>query len=89
MAWLTVHHLAVGLDFTWLPGGEHSTTEVAKALKGSLDEIANKVEWKDVPGVDKYSCGNYRDHSLLSAKEWSKKILDEGISNDPYERHVI
>ncbi len=71
---------------TW---GEHSTTEVAEALKGSLDEIANQVEWKDVPGVDKYSCGNYRDHSLFSAKEWSKKILDEGISNDPYERHVI
>lgn len=71
---------------TW---GEHSTTEVAEALKGSLDEIANKVEWKDVPSVDKYSCGNYRDHSLFSAKEWSKKILAEGISNDPYERHVI
>jgi LuxS protein involved in autoinducer AI2 synthesis len=26
---------------------------------------------------------------LFSAKEWSKKILEEGISNDPYERHVI
>ena len=51
--------------------------------------IANKIEWKDVQGTDKYSCGNYRDHSLFSAKEWSKKILEEGISNDPYERHVI
>ncbi|MFC6324225.1 S-ribosylhomocysteine lyase [Companilactobacillus baiquanensis] len=71
---------------TW---GEHSTTEVANALKGALDDIANKVEWKDVQGTDKYSCGNYRDHSLFSAKEWSKKILDEGISTDPYERHVI
>ena len=71
---------------TW---GEHSTTEVAEALKGALDDIANKVEWKDVQGTDKYSCGNYRDHSLFSAKEWSKKILEEGISTDPYERHVI
>lgn len=69
--------------------GEHSTTEVATALKGALDDIANKVEWKDVQGTDKYSCGNYRDHSLFSAKEWSKKILEEGISNDPYERHAI
>ncbi|WDT64593.1 S-ribosylhomocysteine lyase [Companilactobacillus crustorum] len=69
--------------------GEHSTTEVAEALKGALDDIANKIEWKDVQGTDKYSCGNYRDHSLFSAKEWSKKILEEGISNDPYERHVI
>ncbi len=47
---------------TW---GEHSTTEVAKALKSSLEEIADKIEWKDVQGTDKYSCGNYRDHSLF------------------------
>ncbi|MFD1472856.1 S-ribosylhomocysteine lyase [Companilactobacillus mishanensis] len=71
---------------TW---GEHSTTEVAEALKGALDEIANKIEWKDVQGTDKYSCGNYRDHSLFSAKEWSKKILEDGISSDPFERHVV
>ncbi|MCV3762756.1 S-ribosylhomocysteine lyase [Companilactobacillus farciminis] len=71
---------------TW---GEHSTTEVAEALKGALTDIAENIEWKDVQGTDKYSCGNYRDHSLFSAKEWSKKILEEGISNDPYERHVI
>ncbi|MFT8434869.1 MAG: S-ribosylhomocysteine lyase, partial [Lentilactobacillus diolivorans] len=71
---------------TW---GEHSTTEVAKALKGSLEAIANDIEWKDVQGTDKYSCGNYRDHSLFSAKEWSKEILSQGISDQPFERHVI
>ncbi|AUI71411.1 S-ribosylhomocysteine lyase [Companilactobacillus alimentarius] len=71
---------------TW---GEHSTTEVAEALKSSLDAIANDIEWKDVQGTDKYSCGNYRDHSLFSAKEWSKQILEDGISDDPFERHVI
>lgn len=71
---------------TW---GEHSTTEVAKALKGSLDAIANDIEWKDVQGTNKYSCGNYRDHSLFSAKEWSKEILSQGISDQPFERHVI
>ena len=71
---------------TW---GEHSTTEVAKALKSSLEAIANDIEWKDVQGTDKYSCGNYRDHSLFSAKEWSKKILEDGISDQPFERHVI
>ncbi|GEP18752.1 S-ribosylhomocysteine lyase [Pediococcus argentinicus] len=69
--------------------GEHTTTEVAKALKGALDDIANKIEWKDVPGTDIYSCGNYRDHSLFSAKEWSKKIVAEGISDDPFERHEV
>lgn len=71
---------------TW---GEHSTTEVTKALKGSLEAIANDIEWKDVQGTDKYSCGNYRDHSLFSAKEWSKEILSQGISDQPFERHVI
>ncbi|AEV95750.1 S-ribosylhomocysteine lyase [Pediococcus claussenii] len=71
---------------TW---GEHSTTEVAKALKSSLEAIANDIKWEDVPGTDIYSCGNYRDHSLFSAKEWSKKILSEGISDQPFERNVI
>ena len=71
---------------TW---GQHTTTEVAQALKGSLEQIANDIKWEDVPGTDIKSCGNYRDHSLFSAKEWSKKILAEGISDDPFERNVI
>ena len=69
--------------------GEPTTTEVAKALKGALEEIANVTKWEDVPGTDIYSCGNYRDHSLFSAKEWAKKILDDGISDQPFERNVI
>ncbi len=71
---------------TW---GKHSTTEVAQALKSSLEEIAYKTEWKDVPGTDIYSCGNYKDHSLFSAKEWSKKILSDGISDEPFERSLV
>ncbi|MDC2830514.1 S-ribosylhomocysteine lyase [Limosilactobacillus mucosae] len=71
---------------TW---GEHSTTEVAKALKSSLEEIAYQIKWEDVQGTTEKSCGNYRDHSLFSAKEWSKKILAEGISDQPFERHVV
>lgn len=35
------------------------------------------------------ACGNYRDHSLFSAKEWCKKILAQGISDQPFERHVV
>ncbi|KRK47604.1 S-ribosylhomocysteine lyase [Secundilactobacillus kimchicus] len=75
--------------FHLIAWGEPSTTEVAKALKGSLEQIANDIKWEDVPGTDIYSCGNYRDHSLFSAKEWSKKILSEGISDQPFERHVV
>ncbi|WP_283680006.1 S-ribosylhomocysteine lyase [Lentilactobacillus sp. Marseille-Q4993] len=71
---------------TW---GKHSTTEVAEALKSSLEEIADDIKWEDVPGTDITSCGNYRDHSLFSAKQWSRDILDAGISDQPFERHVI
>ena len=69
--------------------GEHSTTEVAKALKSSLEEIRDTITWEDVPGTTIKACGNYRDHSLFTAKEWCRDILEEGISDDPFERHVI
>ncbi|MFD1429075.1 S-ribosylhomocysteine lyase [Lacticaseibacillus mingshuiensis] len=69
--------------------GEHSTTEVAKALKSSLEAIANDITWDDVPGTTIESCGNYKDHSLFSAKEWSKLILSQGISDEPFERHEV
>ncbi|KRM02911.1 hypothetical protein FC59_GL001292 [Lactobacillus kitasatonis DSM 16761 = JCM 1039] len=69
--------------------GEHSTTEVAKALKSSLEEIRDTVTLEDVPGTTIKTCGNYRDHSLFTAKEWCRDILEEGISDDPFERHVI
>jgi S-ribosylhomocysteine lyase len=68
--------------------GEHDTTEVAKALKSSLEFIST-AKWEDVPGTTIDSCGNYRDHSLFSAQEWAKKILGEKISTDPFVRHEI
>lgn len=71
---------------TW---GEHSTTEVAKALRDSLKAIRDDITWEDVPGTTIESCGNYRDHSLFSAKEWCNDILKEGISDDPFNRHVV
>ncbi|MGX7205648.1 S-ribosylhomocysteine lyase [Enterococcus pingfangensis] len=69
--------------------GEPTAHEVAVALKESLEEIAEKTQWEDVQGTDIISCGNYRDHSLFSAKEWSKKVVAEGISDDPFERHLV
>ncbi|MDN6840646.1 MAG: S-ribosylhomocysteine lyase [Tetragenococcus halophilus] len=71
---------------TW---GEFSTTEVAQALKESLQTIAYETTWDDVQGVDITSCGNYRDHSLFSAKEYAKLVLADGISDDHFERHVV
>lgn len=69
--------------------GEHSTEDVAKALKESLEFIANEATWDDVPATTIESCGNYRDHSLFTAKEWAKDILAQGISSDPFERKVV
>lgn len=69
--------------------GEPSNVEVASAIKASLEDIAERVTWHDVPGVDAKSCGNYRDHSLHSAKEWCKVVLEQGISLDPYDRSVL
>lgn len=71
---------------TW---GEHSTTEVAKALRDSLKAIRDDITWEDVPGTTIESCGNYRDHSLFSAQEWCTDILKKGISDDPFNRHVV
>lgn len=68
--------------------GEQDTADVARALKGSLAQIVDST-WDDVQGTDITSCGNYRDHSLFSAKEWCKKILAEGISSDAFERKVV
>ncbi|ALT81367.1 MULTISPECIES: S-ribosylhomocysteine lyase [Streptococcus] len=68
---------------------KHNTTEIAKVIKSSLEEIANVTSWEDVPGTTIESCGNYKDHSLFTAKEWAKLILKDGISDDPFERHVI
>ncbi|USS85574.1 S-ribosylhomocysteine lyase [Fructilactobacillus myrtifloralis] len=69
--------------------GTPTTTTVAEALQGSLEAIRDQVEWSDVQGVDQFSCGNYRDHSLFSAKEWARTILAQGISTDPYVRKLI
>lgn len=69
--------------------GEPGTAEVAAAIKASLEDIAERVSWEDVPGTTAESCGNYRDHSLHSAREWSRAVLERGISLDPFDRSTL
>ena len=75
--------------FHLLTWGEHSTEDVAKALKEALEFIAFEATWDDVPATTIESCGNYRDHSLFTAKEWCRDILSKGISSDPFERKLV
>ncbi|MGT2636403.1 S-ribosylhomocysteine lyase [Streptococcus ratti] len=69
--------------------GRHTTTEIAQVIKSSLEKIVQATSWEDVPGTTIESCGNYKDHSLFSAKEWSALILEQGISDDPFERRLV
>ncbi|MDA9472940.1 S-ribosylhomocysteine lyase [Enterococcus sp. 5H] len=69
--------------------GNPSAEEVAKALKETLEQVVNEIQWADVQGTDAKSCGNYKDHSLFSAKEWAKLVLDQGISLSAFERDVV
>lgn len=47
--------------FHLLTWGEHSTQDVAKALKEALEFIAYEATWDDVPATTIESCGNYRE----------------------------
>ena len=54
--------------------GDHSSKEIALVIKNALEElVSDSFQWKNVPGVSEKQCGNYRDHSLFTAKEWAKK----------------
>ncbi|MDR4533383.1 S-ribosylhomocysteine lyase [Glutamicibacter sp. PS] len=72
--------------FHLIAWGEPTPEQVAAAVKSSLEDLVEKVTWEDVPGTEAVSCGNYRDHSLHSAKEWAKVILEQGISLDAFDR---
>lgn len=72
--------------FHLLMWGEPEVADVVAALNASLRFIAEEATEADVPGVSAIECGNYRDHSLHSAREWSKKILADGISLDAFAR---
>lgn len=63
--------------------GTHSPKEIRDALLNVLRFI---VETETVPAVSAKECGNYKDHSLFSAKEYAKLVLEKNISLDPFKR---
>ncbi|MDQ4213385.1 S-ribosylhomocysteine lyase [Microbacterium capsulatum] len=66
--------------------GRPEVSVLVDAITDSLRFIAEKAEWSDVPGVSAVECGNYRDHSLHSAREWAALIVERGISRDAFTR---
>ena len=68
---------------TW---GQPMVEQVAVAITECLEFIANEAEWSDVQGVSAEGCGNYRDHSLHSARDWAKVIVAQGLSRDAFRR---
>ncbi|OMF32906.1 S-ribosylhomocysteine lyase [Paenibacillus sp. FSL H8-0259] len=60
---------------------EHNPADVATALTKVLHKV---LDTEVVPAVSALECGNYRDHSLFSAQEYARQVLDAGISDDPF-----
>ncbi|WP_163856042.1 S-ribosylhomocysteine lyase [Paenibacillus elgii] len=60
---------------------EHKPADVAAALTNVLKKV---VATETVPAVSALECGNYKDHSLFSAQEYAKIVLQAGISDDPF-----
>ena len=75
--------------FHLLVWGTPSAHEVAVALKESLEDIVQNIEWEDIPGIEEKECGNYKDHSLFTAKEISKQVLEKGVSDDPFTHQPV
>lgn len=63
---------------TW---GDVEVKAVIEALTYSLEKV---LEQEEVPAANELQCGNYRDHSLFSAKEYAKYVLEKGISDEIY-----
>lgn len=64
--------------------GNHTPEEIRDALTIVLEK--HVVAATSVPAVSAKECGNYRDHSLFSAQEYARQVLQQGISSDPFLR---
>lgn len=69
--------------FYMIMWGEHDIKEIRDALQFVLEKIKTATS---IPAVTAKECGNYKDHSLFSAQEYAKIVLEQGISLDPFER---
>jgi S-ribosylhomocysteine lyase len=63
--------------FYMVMDGEQNPETVRLALEKTLAFVRDFD--KIIPGVSELECGNYRDHNLQNAKNWAKKVLEQGL----------
>ncbi|WP_238882289.1 S-ribosylhomocysteine lyase [Clostridium sp. YIM B02551] len=57
--------------------GDREPAEVKPALEAALKKVLVADE---IPARNEFQCGNYKDLSLFGAKEYAKKVLENGFS---------
>ncbi|WP_096635775.1 S-ribosylhomocysteine lyase [Clostridium cochlearium] len=68
--------------FYMVAWGEVEALTVIEALNYALSKV---IETEEVPATNEVQCGNYRDHSLFSAKEYAKHVLRKGVSSEIFK----
>lgn len=61
--------------------GNRDPKEIKEALEKSLEKV---LKAKEIPAKNEIQCGNYKDLSLFSAKEYAKEALNKGFSLNIY-----
>lgn len=59
--------------------GSPSEEDVASAWEKSMDDILNVKSEDDIPELNVYQCGSYKMHSLKSAQQIAKSVLDAKV----------
>ena len=68
--------------FYMIVWGEVEANTVIEALEYSLRKV---LEEDEVPAANALQCGNYKDHSLELAKEYTIKVLEKGFSSEVFK----
>lgn len=60
--------------------GSPSAEEVVTAWTASMEDALNKIkDVSDIPELNEYQCGSYREHSLEEAHQIARDVLTSGI----------
>ena len=62
--------------FYMIKFGDTSVEEIKEVLKKVLNKVIESKE-EDIPATNEIQCGNYRDHSLFTAKEYAKEVMSK------------